>query len=85
MLSDKDGHVTVSKGLLAGLGSGITEAILIVTPFEVIKTRLQQQKGLDKSKLKYRGTFQTAQTIFKEEGVAALVCISLHLFSFKIY
>lgn len=31
-------------GFLAGLGSGITEAVLIVTPFELIKTRLQQQK-----------------------------------------
>jgi solute carrier family 25 citrate transporter 1 len=35
--------VTTTSGFLAGLGSGITEAVLIVTPFELIKTRLQQQ------------------------------------------
>ena len=73
MLADKEGNVSVGRGLLAGLGSGITEAVLIVTPFEVIKIRLQQQKGTDKSQHKYRGTLQTAQTILKEEGVAALV------------
>jgi hypothetical protein len=28
--------------------------MLIVTPFEVVKTRLQQQKGNDKALLKYR-------------------------------
>lgn len=54
------------------MGSGITEAVLIVTPFEVIKIRLQQQKGLDKSKLKYRGTIQTAKLIYEEEGARAL-------------
>jgi len=72
ILADKNGDVSVFRGLLAGLGSGVTEAVLIVTPFEVIKIRLQQQKGLDKSKLKYKGTLQTARTIFQEEGAAAL-------------
>lgn len=33
-----------TMGFLAGLATGITEAVIIVTPFEVIKTRLQQQK-----------------------------------------
>ena len=74
VLADKNGDVSVFRGLLAGLGSGITEAVLIVTPFEVIKIRLQQQKGLDKSKLKYKGTLHTAKTIFQEEGARSLVC-----------
>ena len=39
---------------MAGLGAGVSEALLIVTPFEVVKTRLQQQKGTDKALLKYR-------------------------------
>ena len=30
----------------AGLGAGVTEAVLVVTPFEVVKIRLQQQVGL---------------------------------------
>lgn len=37
----------------------MSEALLIVTPFEVVKTRLQQQKGTDKALLKYR--VRTAQ------------------------
>lgn len=72
LLKGKDGKVSVFGGFLAGTGSGITEAILIVTPFEVIKTRLQKQKGFDKASLKYHGPVHTATTIIKEEGVAAL-------------
>ena len=40
--------------MLAGFCAGITEALIIVTPFEVVKIRLQQQKGLEKAALKYR-------------------------------
>jgi len=72
LLADKNGKVSTANGFLAGTGAGITEAVLIVTPFEVIKTRLQQQKGSDKSTFKYHGMIQTAQTIAKEEGVTAL-------------
>jgi len=52
--------------------AGVVEAILIVTPFEVIKTRLQKQHGTDVSKFKYKGPIHTVQTIIKEEGVGAL-------------
>ncbi|OQR92029.1 mitochondrial substrate carrier [Thraustotheca clavata] len=70
LLADKDGKVSKFNGFLAGAGAGITEAVMIVTPFEVVKTRLQQQKGL--TNLKYKGPVHAAQTIFKEEGAAAL-------------
>lgn len=72
LLQDADGQVSVTAGFVAGLGSGITEAILIVTPFEVLKIRLQQQKGLDKAHLKYHGPVHAAKTIVAEEGVTAL-------------
>ncbi|ETV88846.1 hypothetical protein H257_00326 [Aphanomyces astaci] len=70
LLADKEGKVTPVRGFLAGAGAGITEAIFIVTPFEVVKTRLQQQKG--STNLKYHGPVHAAQTIFREEGAAAL-------------
>ncbi|OQR83912.1 hypothetical protein ACHHYP_14144 [Achlya hypogyna] len=70
LLADKDGKVSKVGGFVAGAGAGITEAVMIVTPFEVVKTRLQQQKGL--TNLKYKGPVHAAQTIFKEEGAAAL-------------
>jgi solute carrier family 25 (mitochondrial citrate transporter), member 1 len=72
LLKDKNGKVSDTMGFVAGLGSGFTEAVLIVTPFEVIKTRLQKQKGSDKSQLKYKGMVHCASTIAKEEGVSAL-------------
>jgi len=53
--------------------AGCTEAVLIVTPFEVVKMRLQQQVGMDVSKLKYKGPVHCATTIIKEEGPAALL------------
>ncbi len=49
-LADADGHLDDKRRLLAGLGAGVTEAILIVTPFDVVKIRLQEQHGLDKVK-----------------------------------
>lgn len=50
----QDGKLSQGARLTAGLGAGVSEALLIVTPFEVVKTRLQQQKGMDKALLKYR-------------------------------
>lgn len=53
--------------------AGVSEAIVIVTPFEVVKTRLQQQRGVDKASLKYHGMFHCAKVVIKEEGITALV------------
>ena len=36
-LADDQGHVTFAKTFLAGLGAGITEAVLVVTPMDVLK------------------------------------------------
>eukprot|EP00640_Fibrocapsa_japonica_P002166 CAMPEP_0113938844 /NCGR_PEP_ID=MMETSP1339-20121228/5251_1 /TAXON_ID=94617 /ORGANISM="Fibrocapsa japonica" /LENGTH=338 /DNA_ID=CAMNT_0000942137 /DNA_START=49 /DNA_END=1065 /DNA_ORIENTATION=+ /assembly_acc=CAM_ASM_000762 len=43
MLMDKDGKLTSAKQFTAGALAGATEATLIVTPFEVIKIRMQAQ------------------------------------------
>lgn len=72
MFRSSDGTLTDGARLGAGLGAGVTEAMVIVTPFEVIKTRLQQQRGLAKEALKYRGTVGTALTVAREEGPLAL-------------
>ena len=68
----QDGKLTTAARLTAGLGAGVSEALLIVTPFEVVKTRLQQQKGVDKALLKYHGPVHTALTVAREEGVLKL-------------
>ncbi|KAG5190418.1 mitochondrial carrier domain-containing protein [Tribonema minus] len=62
---------------LAGLGSGVTEAVMVVTPAEVCKIRMQAQyhSMLDPEQMarrKYRNVIQTAGLIVKEEGIGAL-------------
>jgi len=62
---------------LAGLLSGLTEAIMIVTPAEVCKIRMQSQYHslMDPSQMshaKYKNVVQTAMLVAKEEGVGAL-------------
>lgn len=61
---------STSSTFLAGLFAGLVEATMIVTPFEVVKTRLQQQEGT--RNLKYTGAIKTAVLIVKEEGLSAL-------------
>ena len=61
----------------AGLFSGLTEAVLIVTPAEVCKIRMQSQRHslLDPAEAsagKYGNVVQTAATIIREEGFGAL-------------
>jgi solute carrier family 25 (mitochondrial citrate transporter), member 1 len=61
----------------AGLLSGLTEAILVVTPAEVCKIRMQSQYHslMDASQMahrKYTNVLQTAITISREEGILAL-------------
>merc|ERR1711939_1161511 len=44
LLADKEtGNVTGKATFLAGLAAGVTEAVAVVTPMEVIKIRLQAQ------------------------------------------
>jgi len=71
LLADKDGKVSTPASFLAGLMSGVTEAVLIVTPFEVVKTRLQTQVSFG-TKLKYNGPVDVVRKVIKEEGVQSL-------------
>ncbi|KAJ6425248.1 hypothetical protein OIU84_025926 [Salix udensis] len=66
------GKVSNHGRLVSGFGAGVLEALAIVTPFEVVKIRLQQQKGLSHELLKYKGPIHCARTIIREEGVLGL-------------
>ncbi|KAF5948750.1 hypothetical protein HYC85_014707, partial [Camellia sinensis] len=59
-------------GFFAGFGAGVLEALVIVTPFEVVKIRLQQQRGLSHELLKYKGPVHCARLIIREEGILGL-------------
>lgn len=60
-LRRKDGTLSPISRFISGFGAGVCEAVLIVTPFEVVKIRLQQQRGADISNLRYHGPFHAAR------------------------
>ncbi|ROT40805.1 mitochondrial carrier [Sodiomyces alkalinus F11] len=76
MLADKSTGVVSGKAtFLAGLAAGITEAVAVVTPMEVIKIRLQAQHHSMADPLdvpKYRNAAHALYTVVKEEGFGAL-------------
>ncbi|KAK0711935.1 mitochondrial carrier domain-containing protein [Lasiosphaeris hirsuta] len=76
LLADKKTGMISGKGtFLAGLLAGITEAVAVVTPMEVIKIRLQAQYHSMADPLdipKYRNAAHALYTVVKEEGVGAL-------------
>lgn len=59
----------------AGLGAGVTEAVAVVTPMEVVKIRLQAQYHSLSDPLdipKYRSAPHAMFTVLREEGLGAL-------------
>lgn len=61
--------------LIAGLAAGVTEAVAVVTPMEVVKIRLQAQHHSMADPLdipKYRNAAHALYTVVKEEGFGAL-------------
>ncbi|KAI0241362.1 Mitochondrial succinate-fumarate transporter [Massospora cicadina] len=75
LLADKDGKVPVQMTFMAGLGAGVTEAVMVVTPMDVIKIRLQAQRHSMMDPLdipKYRNAAHAAYLITREEGIGAL-------------
>jgi len=59
----------------AGLAAGVTEAVAVVTPMEVVKIRLQAQHHSMADPLdipKYRNAAHALYTVVKEEGIGAL-------------
>ncbi|EQC32123.1 hypothetical protein SDRG_10319 [Saprolegnia diclina VS20] len=62
--------VKASNGInfTAGLLTGCLESVLIVTPFEVVKTRLQQEVGVGR----YKGPIDCLKKVVANEGITAL-------------
>lgn len=75
LLYKPDGSISTSSTFLAGVGAGITEAVLVVNPMEVVKIRLQAQHHSMADPLdipKYKNAPHAAFTIVKEEGFKTL-------------
>lgn len=75
-LADKTtGKTATGMVFLAGLGAGVTEAVAVVTPMEVVKIRLQAQMHSLADPLeipRYRNAAHAVYTIVKEEGIMTL-------------
>jgi solute carrier family 25 (mitochondrial citrate transporter), member 1 len=75
LAQESTGKPNTGGVFLAGLGAGITEAVMVVTPMEVVKIRLQAQHHSMSDPLdvpKYRNAAHAAYTVVKEEGFGAL-------------
>lgn len=75
MLASQSGNISGSANFFAGLAAGVTEAVAVVTPMEVVKIRLQGQHHSMADPLdvpKYRNAAHAMYTVIKEEGIGAL-------------
>jgi len=76
LIVGKGGETSFLQNIAAGMTAGTIEALVIVTPFEVVKTRLQSQKGAitgaGKTELKYKGPIHAVGRILRKEGVGGL-------------
>ncbi|KAI1384776.1 mitochondrial carrier [Hypoxylon trugodes] len=76
MLANKNTGIISGQGtFLAGLAAGVTEAVAVVTPMEVVKIRLQAQHHSMADPLdipKYRNAAHALYTVVREEGPGAL-------------
>ncbi|KAF9508793.1 hypothetical protein BS47DRAFT_1350038 [Hydnum rufescens UP504] len=70
LLQDKNGKISAPRSLLAGLGAGMTEAIIAVTPSETIKTKLIDDSH--SSKPRFKGLIHGTSVIVKEEGIRGI-------------
>lgn len=70
MLKDDKGKLTSTRTMLAGLGAGITEAIVAVTPMETVKTKFIHDQNSKTPK--YRGLVHGVGVIIKEEGIGGV-------------
>ncbi|KAF9962138.1 hypothetical protein BGZ72_010037 [Mortierella alpina] len=70
MLKDSEGKTTGARSVLAGLGAGMTEAVLVVTPTETIKTKLIHDGNL--AEPKYRGLVHGVRSIVQAEGFGGI-------------
>ncbi|KAI8872802.1 mitochondrial tricarboxylate transporter [Ramicandelaber brevisporus] len=69
MLADPEtGKLTKTRSMLAGLGAGMTEAVLVVTPTETIKTKIIHDAARSKAERRFKGLGHAVTTIVREEG-----------------
>lgn len=65
-LQDNNGQLSIGGKLLAGLGAGVCEAVLAVTPMETVKVKfINDQRS---SNPRFKGFFHGVSMIVRQEG-----------------
>lgn len=79
-MQDQNGQLTTAGKLLAGLGAGVAEAVLAVTPMETVKVKFinDQRSGNPK----YKGFFHGVSTIVRTEGTLWFAATSIFFLKF---
>ncbi|OAF71761.1 Citrate transport protein [Intoshia linei] len=67
MIGKEDGTLSPGKRMLCGLGAGITEAVLVVTPMETIKVKFIADQSLPKPQ--YTSFRQGVSHIIRTQGL----------------
>ncbi|XP_065839943.1 tricarboxylate transport protein, mitochondrial-like [Oscarella lobularis] len=67
-LMDENGGLSTPRLLLAGLGAGATEAVVVVCPMETIKVKFIHDQTRSNPP-KYRGFFHGVREIVREQGI----------------
>ena len=72
-LQDESGKVSTARTLLAGMGAGVAEAIVAVTPMDTIKTKLiHDQLSRAPSERRYKGFAHGVRSIVAQEGLGGI-------------
>lgn len=64
---DSKGNLGPGQRLLCGLGAGVAEAILAVTPMETVKVKFINDQRSEKPK--FKGFFHGVREIVRAEGI----------------
>lgn len=69
-LRDDEGNLSKTRGALAGLGAGVLESVVAVTPFETIKTAMIDDR--QSANPKYQGLFKGTSKLIKDKGFSGI-------------
>jgi solute carrier family 25 citrate transporter 1 len=71
--ADEHGRMSAMQTLACGLGAGVAEAIIAVTPMDTIKTRLiHDQLTRAPGERRYNGFLHGVRTIVREQGLGGV-------------
>jgi len=66
---DERGNLNAQNRVLCGLGAGVCEAVVAVTPMETVKVKFINDQRSEKPR--FRGFFHGVSLIVKEQGIAS--------------